>query len=70
MRYSVAGLAAAAVLLTSGVSQVAAQQAPLVVEQAPQPQDTGNVLRQGTPIHLATDTEMNSQENRVGDRVD
>jgi hypothetical protein len=45
------------------------QDAPLVIQET-QPQDTGNVLSQGTPIHLATETEMNSQENRVGDRVD
>jgi len=47
-----------------------AQQAPLVIEQAPQPQVTGNVLKQGTPIHLATDADMSSQDNRVGDRID
>jgi hypothetical protein len=47
-----------------------AQQAPLVIEQAPQPQETGNVLKQGTPIHLATDADMSSQDNRVGDRID
>ena len=46
----------------------AGQEAPLVIEQAPQ--DAGNVLKQGTPIHLATDAEMTSQDNRVGDHVD
>lgn len=45
------------------------QEAPLVIEQTPQ-QDSGNVLKQGTPIHLATDSEMSSHDNRVGDRVD
>jgi hypothetical protein len=49
---------------------MATQQAPLVIEQAPQPQEAGNVLKQGTPIHLATDVEMNSQDNRAGDRID
>lgn len=28
------------------------------------------MLKQGTPIHLATDAEMNSNDNRVGDRID
>jgi hypothetical protein len=46
------------------------EEAPLVIQQTPQPQDYGNVLKQGTPIHLATDSEMTSQANRVGDRVD
>src|SRR5436190_21329450 len=45
------------------------REAPLVIEQTQQ-QDSGNVLKQGTPIHLATDTEMSSHDNRVGDRVD
>jgi len=45
------------------------QDAPLVIQETPQT-EAGNVLRQGTPIHLATDTEMSSQDNRVGDRVD
>ena len=45
------------------------EEAPLVIQQSPT-QDAANVLKQGTPIHLATDTEMNSQENRVGDRID
>jgi len=49
---------------------VSAQPAPIVIEQAPQPQAAGDVLKQGTSIHLATDTEITSQENRVGDRVD
>lgn len=52
------------------IAPMATQQAPLVIEQAPQPQEAGNVLKQGTPIHLATDTEMNSQDNRAGDRID
>jgi hypothetical protein len=70
MRYSILALGAATASLTGGVSPVAAQQAPLVIEQAPQPQVAGEVLKQGTPIHLATDAEMNSQDNRVGDRID
>jgi hypothetical protein len=70
MRYSIPALAVAAASLVTGVSPLAAQQAPLVIEQAPQPQEAGNVVRQGTPIHLATDTEMNSQDSRVGDRID
>jgi hypothetical protein len=45
------------------------QQAPLVVQETPQPQ-TGNVLKQGTPINLETVTEINSQDNRVGERVE
>jgi len=45
------------------------QESPLVIQQTPQPQDA-NVLKQGTPIHLATDAEMSSQVNRVGDRID
>jgi hypothetical protein len=69
-RSSIALGAALATSFLLGVSQGAAQQAPLVIEQAPQPQAAGDVLKQGTPIHLATETEMNSQENRVGDRVD
>jgi hypothetical protein len=44
--------------------------APLVIEQTPQSQVAGNVLKQGTPIYLATDADMSSQDNRVGDRVD
>jgi hypothetical protein len=70
MRKSILASAAAVASLLIGASQVAAQQAPLVVEQAPQPQESGNVLKQGTPIHLATDADMDSQENRVGDRID
>jgi hypothetical protein len=70
MRYSVLALVAVTASLMGGASQAAAQQAPLVVQQAPQPQQDGNVLKQGTPIHLATDTDMDSQENRVGDRID
>ena len=46
------------------------QEAPLVIQETPQLQNAGDVLRQGTPIHLATDADMNSQENRVGDRID
>ena len=46
-----------------------AQQAPLVIQDTPQPQ-TGNVLKQGTPINLATVTEINSQDNHVGERVE
>jgi hypothetical protein len=42
---------------------------PLVI-QTPQSQVAGNVLPQGTPIHLATDVDMSSQDNRAGDRVD
>lgn len=64
-KLAVAGLAASIL-----ASPIAAQQAPLVIEQTPQPQDAGNVLKQGTPIHLATDTEMNSNDSRVGDRID
>jgi hypothetical protein len=45
-------------------------EAPLVIEQMPQTRVAGNVLQQGTPIHLATDAEMTSQDNRVGDRID
>ena len=48
----------------------ASDAAPLVIEQTPQSQVAGNVLQQGTPIHLATDVDMSSQDNRVGDRVD
>lgn len=70
MRNSILALAGLATSLTPGLSQAAVQQAPLVVEQAPQPVDSGNVVKQGTPIRLATDTEMSSQENRVGDRID
>ena len=70
MRYSVLALAAATASLMAGVSPAAAQQAPLVIEQAPQPPPAGEVLKQGTPIHLATDAEMNSNDNRVGDRID
>jgi hypothetical protein len=47
-----------------------AQDAPLVIQETPQAQEPVNVLRQGTPIHLATETEMNSQDNRIGDRID
>lgn len=70
MAYSRLALAALSASLVAGVSPLAAQQAPLVVEQAPQPQDAGNVVKQGTPIHLATETEMNSHDNHVGDRID
>ena len=70
MAISIRALAALAASLMAGVSSAAAQQVPLVIEQAPQPQAAGEVLKQGTPIHLATDTEMHSQENRVGDRID
>lgn len=70
MRYSILALAVAAASFMAGVSPVAAQQAPLVIEQAPQPLAAGEVLKQGTPIHLATDAEMSSQDNRVGDRID
>lgn len=77
MGYSFIALAAAAAAQAAAAQPVAqstptvtfAQPAPLVIEQAPPPQ-AGDVLKQGTPIHLATDTEMNSQENRVGDRID
>ena len=41
---------------------------PLVIRQTPQV--AGNMLQQGTPIHLATDADMSSQDNRAGDRVD
>jgi hypothetical protein len=47
-----------------------AQDAPLVIQETPQAQEPVNVLKQGTPIHLATETEMNSQDNRIGDRID
>jgi hypothetical protein len=47
-----------------------AQDAPLVIQETPQAQEAVNVLKQGTPIHLATETEMNSQDNRIGDRID
>jgi hypothetical protein len=79
MEYSILALAAAAAAAQAGAPQPAiqstpavtfAQPAPLVIEQSPQPQEGGDVLKQGTPIHLATDAEMNSQENRVGDRID
>jgi hypothetical protein len=46
------------------------QDAPLVIQETPQVQDAGNVLKQGTEIHLATDQDMSSQDNRAGDRVD
>lgn len=46
------------------------QEAPLVIQETPTTQEAGNVLKQGTPIHLATDAEMTSQDNRVGDRID
>jgi len=69
MRNSILALAGLAASV-AGALPAAAQQAPLVVEQAPQPVDSGNVVKQGTPIRLATDTEMSSQENRVGDRID
>jgi hypothetical protein len=45
-------------------------EAPLVIQHAPQSWAAGNVVQQGTPIHLATDVDMSSQDNRVGDRVD
>lgn len=70
MTVSNRALAALAASLVAGVSPATAQQAPFVIEQAPQPQAGGPVLKQGTPIHLATETEMNSNENRVGDRID
>jgi hypothetical protein len=70
MRYFVLAPVAAAASLIAGASHVAAQQAPLVIQQAPQVQQDGNVLKEGTPIHLATETDMDSQENRVGDRID
>jgi hypothetical protein len=69
MAISIRALAALAVS-SAVASPVVAQQAPLVIEEAPQPQAAGNVLKQGTPIHLATETEMSSKENRVGDRID
>ena len=65
-----ARIAALVASLMIGIAPAGAQQTPLVIEQTPQPQVTGDVLKQGTPIHLATDTEMSSQDNRVGDRVD
>jgi hypothetical protein len=46
------------------------QDAPLVIQETPQAADSANVLKQGTPIHLATEVDLSSQENRVGDRVD
>ena len=70
MAYSITALAVLAASFVAGVSPVAAQQAPLVVEQAPQPQLAGDVVKEGTPIHLATDAEITSADNRVGDRVD
>jgi len=70
MRYSVLALAASATSLIAGVSPATVQQAPLVIEQAPQPQVAGEVVKQGTPIRLATDADMSSQDNRVGDRID
>lgn len=60
----------ALVASAAAASPLAAQQAPLVVDQSPQPLDQSNVLKEGTPIHMATDTDMDSQENRVGDRID
>lgn len=62
--------AALAASFVAGVAPLTAQQAPLVIEQAPQPVDAGTVVKQGTPIHLATDAEITSADNRVGDRVD
>jgi hypothetical protein len=53
---------------TTAPLQVGGQDAPLVIQQTPQ--EDANVLKQGTPIHLATDSEMSSHDNRVGDRVD
>ena len=70
MTISVRALAALLASLVAAASPVAAQQAPFVIEQAPQPQVGGPILKQGTPIHLATEAEMNSNENRVGDRID
>ncbi|MES2135801.1 MAG: hypothetical protein V4502_01910 [Pseudomonadota bacterium] len=70
MAFSIFAVAAAAAAQAVAVSPAAAQQAPLVIEQAPQPPAAGQVLKQGTPIHLATETEMTSQDNRVGDRID
>lgn len=70
MRAKSIALAVIATSFMAGVSPAAAQQAPLVIEQTPQPQATGPVLKQGTPIHLATETEMNSQETRTGDRIE
>jgi hypothetical protein len=52
----------------SAVVQVG-RETPLVIQETPTQAD-GNVLKQGTPIHLSTDSEMTSQDNRVGDRVD
>lgn len=65
-----ARLAALAASLVAAASTVVAQQPPLVIEQAPQAAAAGEVLKQGTPIHLATDADMSSQDNRVGDRID
>jgi hypothetical protein len=45
------------------------QETPLVIQETPTQADS-NVLKQGTPIHLSTDSEMTSQDSRVGDRVD
>ena len=70
MRYSVLALVAVTASPMGGASQAAAQQAPLVVQQAPQPQQDGNVLKQGTPIHLATDTDPVLLRVHVGDRIE
>lgn len=65
-RLALAGVASLAFVSVPAICQ----QAPLVIEQTPQPQDSGTVLKQGTPISLATEAEMNSNENRAGDRID
>ncbi len=49
-------------------SALAAQQAPIVIEQ--HAQQAGKLLKQGTPITLTTLSAMSSNENRVGDRVE
>ena len=76
MALTILVLAAAAAVQTAPVQVPAnaatvqvGQDAPLVIQETPQAADGANVLKQGTPIHLATEVDLSSQENRVGDRV-
>lgn len=62
-------LVAATACLLGGFSPAAAQQAPLVIQETPQPQ-TGNLLKEGTPVNLETVSEINSQDDRVGERIE
>jgi hypothetical protein len=62
-------LLASAIAVALQAAPSLSQQAPLVVEEVPQPQ-TGDVLKQGTPVNLATVTEINSQDNHIGERIE